>query len=863
MKNVREEFIGEDCGFEADRVKITLGILISTIIAYMYWGYTIKVNPSGILGVATLGNIKTYCVFCSIFSISIIVTSFLLKKYKVSFKFSGTIISCFIFFVATTFLIFDSTNAVGKKYAIMIVGVSVIALVLIKIASPFDKLLLLKIVSYMMVLICILLWYRLMSPANTIGQIGIDEAEITGMYNAHHSAAYIDTIYATVNGVPFAKTGLSHQYGYYSLLYAIPLKIIGVNMFTVSNCIAIAGVIGLAFLYESVNIIIKNKTYANIAFLIVTCFGMRALGEAIYWQNYPHRLIFPFVFIFLITYSAHYGINRREIIIGTLVLAVAFLWNFESAVICCLAWSFFLWTQSEGNVVKKTVVICLNDILAFVLAFGCVNVYNWKNGGDVITVKNFFVGENLQEYIKELETPLEFYSIEYTLKLMVFLIALAIILFHIINKRKLDGIGGFLLSNSVMGLGLLVYYMNRTRAGSKLVDFFYAGCLIGLTAYFWKCKKERNTRVKSDYLLIYVLTLSIVYTVSVSLLCVDSINLKLKSNIYNYDEYLEFVEDIEPYISEDTYGFGNGVSGLLMTMGKGHISNMFADFAAEDLKQNKDCEYLITSSNYFFNVFDQFRLQNEFVYNDYKVGIFKRIDFSEYVSENSSIKGAGTESDPFIIKDADDLAFIRDSVNRAYSFDGCYLKQNNDIDLSEIENWQSIGLYNSGYYFEGIYDGNGYKITGMNCIHEGENTGLFGQLGGVVANLAVEDSYIKGLNAGGICSRASCEDALIINCYTDCVIDAEGAGGITDDFIGVVENCVSTSKKSDFEKIEAISCDAREMKDIFSYLYGSDIDSKCVEQLDENVRSYNEADNMIKLKEWKKQHNGVTFRHYD
>ena len=65
--------------------------------------------------------------------------------------------------------------------------------------------------------------------------------------------------------------------------------------------------------------------------------------------------------------------------------------------------------------------------------------------------------------------------------------------------------------------------------------------------------------------------------------------------------------------------------------------------------------------------------------------------------------------------------------------------------------------------------------------------------------------YLQGNCSGIIASRAENSDSIIINCYTDSKIDAYRAGGIADDFVGKIINCVSYSECLGFESAGAIS----------------------------------------------------------
>ena len=163
-----------------------------------------------------------------------------------------------------------------------------------------------------------------------------------------------------------------------------------------------------------------------------------------------------------------------------------------------------------------------------------------------------------------------------------------------------------------------------------------------------------------------------------------------------------------------------------------------------------------------------------------------------YADDNTLFLGSGTVDDPYLICSAEDLLNLSESVNSGVTYYHQYVQLANDIDMQGIE-MQPIGLYGGGNYFWGTFDGNGYVIRNINIRSE-SNAGLFGQLGGTVMNLGIESGTISGgLCDGAIASHAASRSALIVNCYNKASIFAERlrAGGIADNFDGTILNCWS------------------------------------------------------------------------
>lgn len=159
--------------------------------------------------------------------------------------------------------------------------------------------------------------------------------------------------------------------------------------------------------------------------------------------------------------------------------------------------------------------------------------------------------------------------------------------------------------------------------------------------------------------------------------------------------------------------------------------------------------------------------------------------------EKPVFNGSGTEDDPYLIENVEDLKRFRDLVNTGNSFDYKYFKQTSNIDLRFEENWEPIGTFGTGNYFWGFYDGNGYTISNLVIKDPDANTGLFGVLAGEVSNLGIESGSIEG-NCVGSFAGHGMNTAVIFNCYNKS--DVHGfsrAGGIADNFAGRIYNTIN------------------------------------------------------------------------
>ena len=121
--------------------------------------------------------------------------------------------------------------------------------------------------------------------------------------------------------------------------------------------------------------------------------------------------------------------------------------------------------------------------------------------------------------------------------------------------------------------------------------------------------------------------------------------------------------------------------------------------------------------------------------------------FAVFASDDkASEQGLGADNIEYIYT-AEDLADLAAFVNGGGVTAGTIYSLENDLDLSVlVPAWVPIG-YDQGHSFNGIFEGNGYKITGLvikNLAYD--NVGLFGYVysGGTIRNLTVEDANVTG-----------------------------------------------------------------------------------------------------------------------
>lgn len=178
--------------------------------------------------------------------------------------------------------------------------------------------------------------------------------------------------------------------------------------------------------------------------------------------------------------------------------------------------------------------------------------------------------------------------------------------------------------------------------------------------------------------------------------------------------------------------------------------------------------------------------------------------------------GSGTFDDPYTLHTAEQLEKLSAMVNDGRSFENQYIEQTADIDL-ESKAFTPIGEFGGENYFYGVYNGAGHVIRNLKITAKNDNVALFGQLGGQVYNLGIEGGSVSGGCVGGIASHAVGANAAIINCYTDISVEGARAGGIADNFEGIVKNCFSAGIQHGVDNANVLSYNQyREVKNVYA-----------------------------------------------
>jgi hypothetical protein len=154
--------------------------------------------------------------------------------------------------------------------------------------------------------------------------------------------------------------------------------------------------------------------------------------------------------------------------------------------------------------------------------------------------------------------------------------------------------------------------------------------------------------------------------------------------------------------------------------------------------------------------------------------------------------GDGTQNNPYIIQTPEQLEYFSVFVNTGKTFSGEYIKLGANIMLNDTTDWRNWAttapartwtpIGTSSEYFRGTFDGAGYVVGGVYINNTSDAQGLFGCVdsGGVIRNLGVAASYVKGGNSVG--GLTGSNNGSIANCYV--AGNVSGIGGSVGGLVG-------------------------------------------------------------------------------
>ena len=179
-------------------------------------------------------------------------------------------------------------------------------------------------------------------------------------------------------------------------LYKLPMKILGGDLIDFILLNTIIGALCFLAAFLTLHFIVKNDLLRVLGSIALT-FPVLSMRSGIYWQLWPHRILFMCLMLFWIASCVRFKKSGRLIcILGYVLSLLGILWNTETGLFCAISWAAF-WIlrclchkKDSWLPVLKTCLLHLAGILlSFLGAYAVVELYNIMNGGQITGIREF------------------------------------------------------------------------------------------------------------------------------------------------------------------------------------------------------------------------------------------------------------------------------------------------------------------------------------------------------------------------------------------------------------------------------------------------------------------------------------------
>lgn len=377
------------------------------------------------------------------------------------------------------------------------------------------------------------------------------------IYNYNYSA-YYNSIYIHQQGVPFSSNFFS-IYGHYSIFWRPIFYFVKMNIHTIALITATIGFLSvLNVIYVMYNFV--KTPFVRLLGLIILIFPFVGF---IYPQAYPHRLFFPSIIMLLGTYVIKNNEKKQNmfLIFGYIISALGIIWNSETGIIVLISWFslhmylvLFQIKFSFINLIKVGLPIIMT-IFSFLCAWGFVNIYNVAIGGESLSIYYFLfplLEESYMNGILHIDIPLFWNYWQPILLLFLFFIGDGIVcVINNNNKTELDQSKIFNFFISVLGLGQLMYFMNRGAYLNILLCYYQLILLVIFILDFAiknKCERLKKydtvRKIVFSCSLTMLLFLSVLTFANVKNTFFNHINLNI--NVQQMNDDIAYIKQVIP-----------------------------------------------------------------------------------------------------------------------------------------------------------------------------------------------------------------------------------------------------------------------------------------------------------------------------
>ncbi|MGG1263865.1 filamentous hemagglutinin [Brevibacillus laterosporus] len=161
---------------------------------------------------------------------------------------------------------------------------------------------------------------------------------------------------------------------------------------------------------------------------------------------------------------------------------------------------------------------------------------------------------------------------------------------------------------------------------------------------------------------------------------------------------------------------------------------------------------------------------------------YEKADGKTYIYVNHFSGGGGTQADPYIVSNEEDLNNVRNNLSAWYL-------QDRDIVMGRYQTgsgFEPIG--NGSNQFRGVYDGNGYSIKSLYINSNTDETGLFGaSLSSTIQNVRLIDPNVISSKSRVGALVGYGYNTYIFNCNViGGVVESKGGGECTGGLVGTL-----------------------------------------------------------------------------
>ena len=213
----------------------------------------------------------------------------------------------------------------------------------------------------------------------------------------YHAHAYFNSVYNVYQGMPYTHN-VTSIYGHYGLFFKIPMKLVHGDFRAFVLMIAGIGTLAYICAFLVLQMLVRSRVLRILAALALT-FPVLGMRGGYYWQVWPHRVIFPMLFLLYGTVILKKKwSNLWTAAGGYLLCMLAILWNTETGLLLTVSWAGLyisrLLSRKKWKIRELFFSVgaqCAGMIFAFAGAYGIVNLYNLSKHSPMNSVRDFLI----------------------------------------------------------------------------------------------------------------------------------------------------------------------------------------------------------------------------------------------------------------------------------------------------------------------------------------------------------------------------------------------------------------------------------------------------------------------------------------